>query len=362
MTVNGEVAFARAYYRCPHCTTACFPYDDSAGLDGRYSPAVRPLIALAGTLAPFRTGANDILERFAGLDVSASSCRRVTEAAGRELVAQHQAGVAFCPQRVVPWDLRLVDANDQRLPDKVLYLGVDAFSVRVRTHGGLTTEGKMLYTGLLYDPAKKHTIYLTERNLDQLVASLRRYAVGLGLGQDGSATVVALTDGGNGLEAAVRGGFSDAVQFVLDYYHVAEYLHALANAVWGEDSTAACAWVEGAKSVVWEQGGAALQQQLRALVLPEGVSEEGREKYRRALEHIGGNVHRLNYPAYRARNWDVGSGPTEAGCKIMKGRLDGTGMRWLVSCSAEVGALRALYASGDSLWDTFFQPQRRSAA
>jgi hypothetical protein len=353
---------SRAYYRCPFCTTSCFPYDEAAGLDGRYSPAVRPLIALAGTLAPFRTGAEDILDRFAGLNVSASSCRRVTEQAGRELVEQHQAGVAFCPLRVVPWDLRLVTEDGKRLPDKVWYLGVDAFAVRTRTHGGLTTEYKMLYTGLLYDPAKKHTVYLTERDLDKLVALLRQYAVGLGLGQDGTVIVVAVTDGGNGLEQAVRRSFSDAVQFVLDYYHAAEYLHALANAVWGEGSTAAWAWVEEAKHVVWEQGGEALRKHLQALVLPAGVSEEGQEKYRRALDHLGSNVHRLDYPSYRARAWDVGSGPTEAGCKILKGRLDGTGMRWLVDGSAEVGALRALYASGEGLWDTFFRPQRRVAA
>jgi hypothetical protein len=103
-------------------------------------------------------------------------------------------------------------------------------------------------------------------------------------------------------------------------------------------------------------------ERLQELELPEGVSDEGRAKYRRALEHIGGNVHRLDYPAYRQRCWDVGSGPVEAGCKILKGRLDGTGMRWLVSGSAEVGALRALYASGEGLWDAFFNQQPRRAA
>ncbi len=353
---------SRAYYRCRHCTASRFPYDEAAGLDGRYSPAVRPLVALAGTLAPFRVGADDLLGRFAGLKVSPSSCRRVTEQAGQELVAQHQDGQAFCPQQRLPWDLRLVDDNGQRLPQKVLYVGVDAFAVRVRTHGGLTTEWKMQYVGLLYDPAKKHTVYVSDYDLDTLAAVLRRYAIVLGLGQDQTVTVVALTDGGHGLEKAVRGSFSDAVQFVLDYYHTAAYLHALADAVWGEGSAAACAWAQQAKSVVWEQGGEALVQHLHAVVLPAEVSDEGRQKYRRALDHIGGNRHRLDYASYRARGWDVGSGPTEAGCKILKGRLDGTGMRWLLGCSGEVGSLRALFASGEGLWDAFFNPGRRAAA
>jgi hypothetical protein len=300
--------------------------------------------------------------RFAGLNVSASSCRRVAEAAGGELVQRHRAGEAFCPERPAVWDLRLVDEAGRRLPEEVLYLGVDAFAVRTRTHGGLTTESKMQYVGLLYDPAKRHTVYLCEYDLAALVAALRRYAVRLGLGRDPAVTVVAITDGGSGLEQAVRGSFSDAVQFVLDYYHTAQYLHALAGAVWGEGSAAATAWAEEAKGVVWEQGGAALLERLRGLALPEGVSEEGGEKYRRALGHVEANAHRLDYPAYRARGWDGGSGPTEAGCKILKGRLDGTGMRWLVDGSAEVGALRALYASGEGLWDTFFPAQRRPAA
>jgi len=194
------------------------------------------------------------------------------------------------------------------------------------------------------------------------VAVLRRYAVQLGLGQDGDVTTVALTDGGNGLVEAVRGSFSAAVQFVLDYYHAAQYLHALADGIWGEGNASGRCWVEASKTVLWEQGGVALLQRLQDLTLPEAVSEEGREKYRRALDHFGANVHRLDYASYRARCWDVGSGPTEAGCKILKGRLGGTGMRWLKDCSAEVGALRALYASGDGLWDAFFLPQRSKAA
>ena len=74
------------------------------------------------------------------------------------------------------------------------------------------------------------------------------------------------------------------------------------------------------------------------------------------------NGHRADYPGYRARGWDVGSGPTEAGCKVLQGRLKGAGMRWGVSGSEQVGALKALYASGEGLWDAFWaQPQRPAA-
>jgi hypothetical protein len=67
----------------------------------------------------------------------------------------------------------------------------------------------------------------------------------------------------------------------------------------------------------------------------------------------------MDYPAYRARGWDVGSGPTEAGCKVLGGRLKGAGMRWCASGSEQVAALRALYASGDGLWDAFWDQRRQ---
>ena len=70
----------------------------------------------------------------------------------------------------------------------------------------------------------------------------------------------------------------------------------------------------------------------------------------------------LDYPSYRARGWDIGSGPTEAGCKIIGERLKGSGMRWVEDGAATVAALRALYVSGSNLWDGFWdQPQRLAA-
>jgi hypothetical protein len=58
----------------------------------------------------------------------------------------------------------------------------------------------------------------------------------------------------------------------------------------------------------------------------------------------------------------VGSGPTEAGGKVLGGRLKGAGLRWCAAGSERGAALRALYASEQGLWDAFWkQPPRRAA-
>jgi hypothetical protein len=60
--------------------------------------------------------------------------------------------------------------------------------------------------------------------------------------------------------------------------------------------------------------------------------------------------------------WDIGSGPTEAGCKIIGERLKGSGMRWVEDGAITVAALRALYVSGGKLWDGFWSQPHRVAA
>lgn len=168
-------------------------------------------------------------------------------------------------------------------------------------------------------------------------------------------TVVAITDGGTGLERVLRRNVSDAVQFVLDYWHEAERLHKLAGLLHPGDGAAA-AWAERAKGLLWEQGGAALQRYLQRQRLPAGAVLE---ELRRRIATYEENGHRADYPDNRAKGWDVGSGPTEAGCKVLQGRLKGAGMRWGVTVSEPIGALKALYASGEGLWDAFWaQPQR----
>jgi hypothetical protein len=96
--------------------------------------------------------------------------------------------------------------------------------------------------------------------------------------------------------------------------------------------------------------------------LPLGTSVEVQEALRKLIGYFENNRHRTDYPTYRQQGWDIGSGPTEAGCKIIGERLKGSGMRWVEEGAATVAALRALYVSGDKLWDGFWSQPHRPAA
>lgn len=353
--MHGEVTVRRAYYYCGRCRQSVLPYDEALGLTDEISPGLMPLVCLAGTLLPFADAAQDVLKRFSGVRTSASTVLRCTEASGERLRAQQKEGRMVEPTQAEPaWTA----AREAGQP--MAYVGLDAFSVPMQGPGAGKAEHRMLYTALLYTPDKEHTRYLVDFDLESLAEQVRWQAQACGVCQ--VEDLIAVTDGGNGLEEALQRHLAGNLTTILDWYHAAEHLCQFA-AIWhGGDEATRQAWTQEAKEVLYEQGGDALLTYLRAVTLPPRASAEVHEALRKLLGYFENNRHRTNYPAYRQRGWDIGSGPTEAGCKIIGERLKGSGMRWVEDGAVTVAALRALYVSGAKVWDGFWAQPHRAAA
>lgn len=336
----------RAYYHCSACHQGHFPFDALNQLQGDHlSRGLRPLVCLAGTLVSFQDASDDLLRRFCGLRVSASVVRLATEEAGQRLQQQQRQGQIVAPRKPVPWDFTIPGQ-----PHTAAYVGLDAFSVPMQLSGGKKADHRMLYVATLYTPNKSRTHYLVDFALDTLTAQLRAAAKKLGLGAAGQ--VIALSDGGNGLEEALRRHFWEDLLCILDWYHASQHVHDYARTLHPRDAASQAAWAKQAKDILYEQGGTALLVHLRGQAVP--VDVEGAEELRKLIGYVAGNEHRMDYPRYRSQGWDIGSGPTEAACKVVGARLKGSGMRWLEEGSAQVAPLRALYQSGADVWDAFW--------
>lgn len=337
---------ARAYYHCATCRQGHCPFDADNQLEGDHlSRGLRPLVCLAGTLAPFRDSADDLLRRFCGLRLSASVVRLATEEAGQRLQEQQRQGQMVVPVQPDRWDFTIADHAHT-----VAFVGLDAFSVPIQLAGGKKAEHRMLYTATLYPPDKSRTHYLVDFDLDQIAGQLRAAAKALGL--SAAHQLVAITDGGNGLEEAIHRHFWDDLLCILDWYHASQHLHDYAKVLHPRDAAAQVVWAKQAKEVLYEQGGTALLAQLRQQPVPaDGVVAD---ELRKLVGYFANNEHRTDYPSYRSQGWDIGSGPTEAGCKVVGARLKGSGMRWLEAGASQVAPLRALYQSGTEVWDAFF--------
>jgi hypothetical protein len=108
------------------------------------------------------------------------------------------------------------------------------------------------------------------------------------------------------------------------------------------------------------EGGRVMLEEVRSLAPPSGGSAHG--VWEATVTYFANQVHRMDYPTYRARGWQIGSGPVESACKRVVGqRLKCAGMRWGEPGSDGVCHLRALFLSEKGQWDAFWDEHRGAA-
>ena len=317
------------------------------------------MVGLAGILEPFGES-QDLLRRLSGLRVGSETCRTLTETQGERLERDGAEAVPVEPDpEAEPRDPSIPPADGESFAGTVAYAGTDAFAVPVPSGEG-ARDWRTTYVGSLYDPRERHTICPSGYDHRCLASRMRAYAIAFGPGT--ADRVVAPTDGGNGPEAAFGGHFGGDAELVPDFRHAPEHLHGRAKSRYGEGSTEAAEWAAGAVERLRNEGGASLPSRLEERTLPEGASGEYAEEWRKLRGYVRNDVRRMDCPEYRRRGWDIGSGPTEAGCKIVGERLRGCGMKWVRENSSRIASLRALYPSGEGLWGAFFDRRQANAA
>jgi hypothetical protein len=72
----------------------------------------------------------------------------------------------------------------------------------------------------------------------------------------------------------------------------------------------------------------------------------------RLLQYVSLREKMIRYPAFRAKGWQIGSGPTESQCKLSTKRLKGHGRRWDRPNASAIAALDSLDRSGQ--WHQFW--------
>jgi len=145
---------------------------------------------------------------------------------------------------------------------------------------------------------------------------------------------------------------------ILDFYHASGYLAGAAPGMKGRKDERA-QWLEQACHDLKHEPGAAqrLAGELAAQAQAGGRIRVAAPALQAASGYFAHNVARMNYAVFRAMNFPIGSGVTEAACKtLVKLRLCGSGMKWTRSGAQTVLTLRALLLSTSrwsSLWTYF---------
>lgn len=348
MTLVGAIQVSRAYYHCNHCHHGHCPRDTALGVAaGCLTRGATEAVALAGTLSSFAEAAQKTLPKLAGLRVSESTAERTTERVGADLGARLRAGETFGTKRNWKWSK---DADGKT----VAYVSADATGVGMQGPNGSATEGRMASVGMIWSAGEEGRVRYVcglTGGLKALGQSLRNQAGHVGMNR--AQRQVAISDGGAGIEDWLRAHFPDVEAVILDFYHASEYLNNWSKALYPDESQArasAQGWCHRLK----HDGGHTVLSELMAVDV-SSRSEAVREAHRVLLVYFGNQVHRMDYPSYRAKGWLIGSGPVEAACKQVVGqRLKGTGMRWGEAGADGVCHLRALFRSEKGQWDDYW--------
>jgi hypothetical protein len=185
--------------------------------------------------------------------------------------------------------------------------------------------------------------------LEDLGLQMRRQ--GAQVGMDAAERWIALTDGGSGLEHFIDVNFPRAEK-ILDFQHASEYVNDFAKAYRPGDDGGALAqrWCHQLK----HEGGAAV------LAVWEGLdrrrmSAGARLAYDKARTYFRNQAHRMDYPSYLRKGWQIATGAVESACKtVVNQRLNMGGMRWGEDGADAVCHLRALFCGDADQWDGFW--------
>jgi len=330
MTLCGGVHTERAYYYCGHCRQGQSPWDRRQGLSQQsWTPGVKALVSnFAGRLSYSETV--ELLALSTGLKLVESCAEQIVAQVGgrlRELSAAEQAGVLAGDV----WPLT------PTAPER-LYIGMDG------THAHIDGQWHEVKTGVIYD-ASPGAEGVDEAVASQYVAAQepaeqfgeRVYCAAALRGVEQAQEKVVIGDGAEWIWNLAAHHFPGATEIV-DYWHACEHIWDLRRVLYAPDNPVGERWAKDHCRRLREEGPGPL---LRALSRVTPQSAEARQMVETERGYFTKHQHRMDYPALRAQGLMIGSGPVEAGCKVVVGqRLKRAGMRWCKTGADAVLAIR----------------------
>jgi Uncharacterised protein family (UPF0236) len=335
-TLLGPMTFARAYYLCAACGHGQHPLDAQLQCcAGSRSQALDALLALLGATQDSFGEAAHVLERLTLVHVSANSVRDATETLGAVLLAQPTQPVADPAPHVVP-------APSASAAPSRLYITMDGVLAHLHERGWSEIKVGCCYQTRSHPDRKRPERLEIRAHSASYVTALeeaqtfgwRLWAEAVRRGVLSSAEVVVLGDGAHWIWNIATTHFPRATQ-ILDWYHASEYVWNAASAIWGEASPQRTPWATGQLDALWDGQVAEVLAELAQW--PDcGAAVAAAVSY--YTTHQG----RMDYPSYRARGLQIGSGSVESACKqLVSARLKQAGMIWDASGAEAVATVRA---------------------
>lgn len=221
-----------------------------------------------------------------------------------------------------------------------------------RIRRGADNAYKEFKIATIYDESNEHRqVVATSGNHEVLGKLLRREARRLRI--DKADQKVAIADGADWIRKQLEGKLPMLDCRILDFYHLSEHIWSTANTCFNQGSEQAKGFASGFLHIAKHDGPTVL---LTRLVDEHKKyrSKVKRKSLKELIKYIARRFEMCDYPKFIGKGWQIGSGPTEAMCKVLTYRLKGSGMRWDRPGADAIMALIALQQSNTwkSYWDS----------
>jgi hypothetical protein len=291
----------------------------------------------------------------------------------RKVTAAVSAGIApylraAQQQALLGWLAEAQQSRGRYRP--VLAVGRDGIMVPIRNEE--TCKEAAVATISVYDRRGRRlgTVYLGEMPQPQQVRlgeGLTALVRGVLAGCVGPMPrLVYLTDAGHhqtayfeevltAMEDPRRPGQRLAWLWIVDYWHAAGYVSRLANVLFRDEKTRQ-AWSRRMRQVLKEQDRGVIRVLASAAQyrVKKALSGEQEKEYSEAYNYLLWHSKEMKYSEYRRLRLPIGSGVTEAGCKVVfPQRFKGSGMTWSLEGGEVILRLRLAVLSG--VWDQVFR-------
>lgn len=356
VSVFGRVGFKRRYHICESCQTGQSPLDREMGIEaGEVTAGLAEMLALAGVEVAFEE-ASRWLERFLLFRVSDNTIRKETEYFGALSKAEEErwkedsqqaAWLQERQHRIGKQSGRLYGSIDgvmapckgewRELKNIAWYRVEPIHSYQKRRHhASQVGEQNDLQ-------AEDITYHCDIQTPDKFSALF--WATACQRKADLYPELVFVCDGAVWIWKLIEHHFPHAVQIV-DWYHASEYLPPVAEAAFGRDTPEYHAWLDQARTQLWEGQIEALIHDCQLL----GAIPLASQAVHNAVTYFTNNQKRMDYARFRQLGYFIGSGTVESGGKQIAGlRLKRAGARWTETGAIATAKARAAWLSGS--WD-----------
>ena len=346
LTIVGQVSYRRAYYLCAQCHKGHYPLDDQLGLrPGELSAEMESLTAMTGVQLPFEQS-SQLFEELTLVSVSDHSVAKATQAMGSEVQALEAEWMTQSEDEDWLQEQERVAERPQRL-----YAALDAAKVHVR--GEDERPWRDMKIGVWFrttatppeTPDEEWEIQATDLSyycdIEQAeVFGKLLWATGCQRQAQLAQELIFLGDGAEWIWNLVQEHYPEAVQIV-DWFHASEYIAPVAHTAFSDPDQRED-WIKQVRTDLWEGRLDAVQDAFGGFV----DHKQAGETAKKAFTYFTNNRHRMDYPSYRAKGYQIGSGTVESGCKqIVTQRLKIAGAIWDLDNAVQTAKARAALLS-----------------